>query len=83
MPKKGTTNTPGEVLSSAAGGSAGGSFAEDGDQAEAHARAQLTRDWMFGSEMSATVSATITFGGIRFVVSCIEALLYGHRVLWT
>ena len=35
MPKKGTTNTPGEVLSSAAGGSAGGSFAEDGAQAAA------------------------------------------------
>ena len=73
-------NTAAEVLASVAGGRAGGSFAGGGEQAEAHARAQLTRDWMFGSEMSATVSATITFGGIRFVVSCIEALLYGRRV---
>ena len=80
MPKKGTTNTPGEVLSSAAGGSAGGSFAEDGDQAEALERARLARDWMCVSDTSREVSATITLDGNRVDVSCIEVLLYGRRV---
>ena len=80
MPKKGTTNTPGEVLASAAGGSAGGSFAEDGDQAEALERARLARDWMCVSETSREVSATITLDGNRVDVSCIEVLLYGRRV---
>ena len=75
MPKKGTTNTPGEVLSSAAGGSAGGSFAEDGDQAEALERARLARDWMCVSDTSREVSATITLDGNRVDVSCIEACL--------
>ena len=80
MPKKGTTNTPGEVLSSAAGGSAGGSFAEDGDQAEALERARLARDWMCVSDTSREVSATSTLDGNRVDVSCIEVLLYGRRV---
>ena len=75
MPKRGTTNTPGEVLSSAAGGSAGGSFAEDGDQAEALERARLARDWMYVSDTSREVSATITLDGNRVDVSCIEVLL--------
>ena len=83
MPKKGTTNTPGEVLSSAAGGSAGGSFAEDGDQAEALERARLARDWMCVSDTSREVSATITLDGNRKLAVAIHhhCLSYLSRIL--
>ena len=63
---------------SAVGGSAEGSLAEDGEQAEALERARLAKEWMFNSETSRAVSAPITIDGYCFDVSCIEALLYAR-----